>query len=139
MSTIIALALGSNVGDREYLLRSAINRLKQHVTVVRTSDFIRSAPVDSPRGAGEYLNAALTGFTRLPARELLAFTQEVERSLGRRSKGGNRPRTIDIDVIFYGALRVRSRDLEIPHRRYSQRDFVIGPLRSIEAPWLEAG
>ena len=133
---MLALALGSNLGSREYYLRSAIIALGQTIRIVRVSRFVSSSPVDSPSGSPDYLNAALTGTTPLSLAELLSFTQDIEVSLGRVNKGGNRPRTIDIDLIFFGADRIRTRELTIPHPRWAERTFVREPLRAIGAPWV---
>ena len=136
MSHLVAIALGSNLGDRAHYLRSAIDRLKAGIRVVRVSPFIESDAVNSPTGSGSYLNCGLTGHTRLDPAQLLAFTEEIEFSLGRRIKGGNRPRTIDIDLIFHGSARIRSRTLQIPHPRWAERSFVFEPLSAIGAPWI---
>jgi len=136
VSYLVALALGSNLGDRAHHLRSAIDRLKTGVRIVRISQFIESDAANSPGGSPSYLNGALTGCTLLDPAQLLAFTEETERSLGRRNKGGNRPRTIDIDLIFHGSSRIRTRTLQIPHPRWSERGFVLEPLNAIGAPWI---
>lgn len=130
------LALGSNVGNREYLLRSAIDRLLSLVRIVRVSRFRETDAVDSPPWAGPYLNAVITGVTSVGPRELLAATQRIERQLGRRVKGGNLPRTVDIDIIFYGTLRMRTTVFTVPHPRWRGRDFVMRPLREID--WVSA-
>lgn len=76
----------------------------------------------------------VTGVTRLEPHQLLAVSQKIERDLGRRTKGRNVPRTIDIDILFFGTKRIHTDDLVVPHVRWKQRDFVTRPLREVD--WL---
>ena len=133
------IALGSNVGDRRATIRAAIESLDAHarIGVMRVSDLIETAAVDSPAGAGAFLNAAAELSTDLPPRDLLATLLDVERSLGRRRGVRNAPRTIDLDLLLYGqATMCADATLDgpaiaLPHPRLHERAFVLGPLCAI--------
>jgi 2-amino-4-hydroxy-6-hydroxymethyldihydropteridine diphosphokinase len=132
MSSTVAIALGSNLGDRAYTLRRAIHELRTIVHIVRVSSFLETEPVDAPPGSPRFLNAVVIGHTASPPRELLEAMQAIETKLGRRrTRVRNAPRTIDLDLIFHSANRVRTRELTLPHPRYREREFVMKPLREI--------
>lgn len=101
--------------------------------VVRVSSFHETEPVDSPPGSPPFLNAVLIGYTSLSPDALLDALLAIERRLGRRRTGvRNEPRLIDLDLIAYGAVRMRTRRLTLPHPRAHEREFVL-------APWRELG
>ena len=133
----VVIALGSNLGDRSHHLRSALRQLSRVVTLVKLSSFVESEPVDAPPGSPSFLNAVVAGHTRLEAIELLREMQAIERRLGRRRPAPrNSPRTIDLDLIFYGAERISTPDLIVPHPRWKERGFVLEPLSELKLPWL---
>jgi len=126
----VVIALGSNLGDREYNLRRAIAALP--VRVVRMSAFLQTEPVDAPPPM--YLNAVVIGHTTLPPLALLYALLALEKRLGRTRRGiRHEPRVIDLDLIAYGAKRIRTRELTLPHPRAHERDFVMKPLRELTA------
>ncbi|HEX6097949.1 MAG TPA: 2-amino-4-hydroxy-6-hydroxymethyldihydropteridine diphosphokinase [Thermoanaerobaculia bacterium] len=128
MRDVAVIALGSNLGDREYHLRRAIHELP--IRVVRVSTFIETEPVDAPPPM--FLNAAVVGYTSLGPHLLLAALLDLEKRLGRRRRGvKNEPRIIDLDLIAYDAMRVRTRELTLPHPRAHEREFVMAPLREL--------
>ena len=130
MSKTVVIALGSNLGDRAYNLRRAIRELP--FLVVRLSSSIETGPVDAPPPM--FLNAVVIGYTTLGPHALLAALLSLEKRLGRRRRGArNEPRVIDLDLIAYDALRMRTRDLTLPHPRAHEREFVMGPWREISA------
>jgi 2-amino-4-hydroxy-6-hydroxymethyldihydropteridine diphosphokinase len=133
MPDVAVIALGSNLGDRAYHLRRAIRELP--IRVVRVSEFIETEPVDAPPPL--FLNAVVIGYTSLGPHMLLAALLQLEQRLGRRRTGiRNEPRIIDLDLIAYGATRMRTPTLTLPHPRAHERDFVMGPLRSLIATLL---
>ena len=132
MSSTVAIALGSNLGDRAYTLRRALDALRGIVHVVRVSSFHETEPVDAPVGSPRFLNAVAVGYTSLAPLELLAALQAIEAKLGRRrTRVRNAPRTIDLDLIFHSANRARTPRLTLPHPRYREREFVMTPLREV--------
>jgi 2-amino-4-hydroxy-6-hydroxymethyldihydropteridine diphosphokinase len=132
----VYLALGSNLGDREANFHEALRRLREtpELTVVRVSRFIHSAPwgvTDQP----EFLNAVLAAETTLAPERLLETVKAIERAMGRRPGPRWGPRLIDIDLLLYDRLQLRTPSLVLPHPEILNRDFVWGPLREI-APEL---
>jgi 2-amino-4-hydroxy-6-hydroxymethyldihydropteridine diphosphokinase len=133
----VLVALGSNLGNRLYNLRRAIDELQRIISVVRLSSVCETEPVDAPPGSPDFLNMVVAGHTRLSPEALLYRLQEIERRLGRVRRGKNAPRTIDLDLILHSANVRRTRELTLPHPRYLQRDFVLRPLRGLHLGWRD--
>jgi 2-amino-4-hydroxy-6-hydroxymethyldihydropteridine diphosphokinase len=132
MSSTVAIALGSNLGDRALTLRRAVDALRHIVHIVRVSSFLETEPVDAPPGSPRFLNAVVIAHTSLAPPQLLEAMQTIESRLGRRRTGvPNAPRTIDLDLIFHSAHRARTRQLTLPHPRYREREFVMKPLGEV--------
>ena len=131
-STQVAIALGSNLGDREAHLRGAVAALSPLLDELRVSRFIETDPV----GVGEqppFLNAALVGRTTLSAGELLRLLLEVEVRFGRTRSSPGAARTLDLDLIFFGDARIEEPRLSVPHPRFRDRLFVLEPLAEVAA------
>ncbi len=128
------LSLGSNLGDREKNLRTAIDMLGERVgEVLRVSLFMETKPWGFVSD-NIFYNACVKVDTDLTPQELLAATQEIEKALGRtrKSEGGKYcDRTIDIDILLYGDITVDDENLKIPHPHMYERDFVMIPLKEI--------
>lgn len=131
MPASVAIALGSNLGDRAVTLRRAVAALEASVRVVRVSGVYETVPVDAPQGSPPFLNMAVAGHTSLEPLELLDALQAIEKRLGRVRSVRNAPRPIDLDLIFYDAIRMRTPRLTLPHPRYHQRRFVLDPLGEV--------
>jgi len=132
----VLIALGSNLGDRRYHLMRAIHALRDVMRVVRVSTIRETEPVDAPPPS--YLNAVVSGYTSATPEELLEGLQDIERRLGRVRRGiRNEPRVIDLDLIFHGGHRIRTKKLTLPHPRYRERAFVMEPLREVWSVALE--
>ena len=132
------IGLGSNLGDREQTLRSAVDALREApgVDVVAVSALIDTEPVgflDQPR----FLNGVAAVDTTLPPEALLALLLEIERRFGRTREGtpAAGPRTLDLDLLLYGDAEIDEPGLRVPHPRMHERPFVLGPLAEI-APEL---
>lgn len=126
------LSLGSNMGDREGYLEKALEFLDRNpgITVLKVSSFYETEPwggVDQD----SFFNLAVEIETTLDPFDLLKECQTVENSLGRRRLVRWGPRVIDIDILLYGNLKVKSKDLIIPHPLMEEREFVLAPLREI--------
>ena len=135
------LGLGSNVGDRLATMQRALDLLGSHprVNPLRSSRVYETDPVGGPPQP-EYLNAVIEVATDLSARELLDACLDVERSLGRERGERWGPRTIDIDVLTYGAERIDEPNLRIPHPGLHRREFVLVPLLELDSdPALPSG
>jgi 2-amino-4-hydroxy-6-hydroxymethyldihydropteridine diphosphokinase len=133
----VAIALGSNLGDREAHLNQAVQELRKILTNLRVSTFINTKPVDVLEPQPDYLNAVVVGNTSLSARELLNALLAIERAHARERKTAKAARTLDLDLILYGRETINEPGLEVPHPRFRDRDFVIGPLREIAPEMLE--
>src|SRR4030095_10817122 len=135
--TPVAVALGSNLGDREQHLRDALAALAPIVHNLRVSTFHDTAPVGVAGPQPMYLNAAAVGDTALSARDLLNTLLDIEASLGRRRPYPNAPRTLDLDLILYDAAIETSERLTVPHPRFRERRFVLAPLAEIAPDWRD--
>ena len=132
MPTRVAIALGSNLGDRRAAIQFAVDRLAPHLSGLTLSDLIETEPEgEGLESQPLYLNAAIVGETTLTAPELLGQLLEIERVYGRTRPHRNAPRTLDLDLILFGQERFAQPDLEVPHPRFRERFFVLGPLAEI--------
>jgi 2-amino-4-hydroxy-6-hydroxymethyldihydropteridine diphosphokinase len=138
----VGIGLGSNVGDRLQNLQHAKRNLlslspeQWHAQ----SPVYETEPVGCPAGAAKFLNAVLEiEFTGAPAtllKKLLAY----EKAHGRdRSAGVNAPRTIDLDILYFGEQEMLTKDLVIPHPRMAERRFVLLPLSTIRPDMIIKG
>ena len=111
--------------------------MRKILTDVRVSSFINTTPVDVHEPQPDYLNAVVVGKTRLSARELLTALLAIERAHSRERATPKAARTLDLDLILYGDETIDEPGLQVPHPRFRERAFVMGPLREI-APELVA-
>jgi 2-amino-4-hydroxy-6-hydroxymethyldihydropteridine diphosphokinase len=134
--TRVAIALGSNLGDREQYLRQAIAAIAPFVQQLRVSTFHDTAPV----GVGPqptFLNAAAVGETNLSALQLLRALLAIEQRFGRERPFPGAARTLDLDVILYDDDIEQSPELTLPHPRFRERRFVLAPLAEIAPDWRD--
>jgi 2-amino-4-hydroxy-6-hydroxymethyldihydropteridine diphosphokinase len=125
----VAVALGSNLGDRQAHIKDAISGLHPLISDLRVSSFL-----DNPFVGGHQppvLNGAVTGTTTLTAREFLDALLMLETRLGRTRPFDRAPRTIDLDLILYGEERIDEPGLSVPHPRFRERRFVLEPLAEL--------
>jgi len=127
----VFLSLGSNLGDRVGNIRRALEQLAAvGVAITRLSSFYKTEPMDF-RPQAWFVNCVAEAETRLMPLQLLNAVKTVERALGRRAGVAKRPRAIDIDILLYNSVVVRSAALTIPHERMAERRFVLLPLREL--------
>jgi 2-amino-4-hydroxy-6-hydroxymethyldihydropteridine diphosphokinase len=132
---LIYIAMGSNVGDRAAMLARAVEEMNRAgLRVLRESSLYATQPVGGPPQAW-FLNAVVEAETDWMPLRVLHALQKIERSMGRRRTVLRGPRTLDLDILFYGSSVIRSRELEVPHPRLPQRRFVLAPLAEL-APAL---
>jgi len=132
---IVFLQLGSNLGDRELLLKDAITAIKNRVgDIVEFSKVYESAPW-RVEGQGNYLNQILKVKTILQADKVLSIVLDIEKQLGRIRLEKWGERLIDIDIIFYNDSIIETPELCVPHKHLHERMFVLTPLHNI-APEL---
>ncbi|MDD4601964.1 2-amino-4-hydroxy-6-hydroxymethyldihydropteridine pyrophosphokinase [bioreactor metagenome] len=129
---MIVLGLGSNIGDREVNISTAIKMLKEtnRITVLKTSALYRSEPV-GVKEQPEFLNAVLCIETSLTPYELLTVCNDVEHRMGRIRARKWGPRNIDIDILMYNDVVLNSAALNLPHPRLHERNFVLVPLLDV--------
>ena len=134
--TPVAIALGSNIGDRERHLRFAVERLATFLTDLRVSPLIETQPQGvSPQPL--FLNAAAVGDTTLGARRLLDALLAIERERGRTRPHSGAPRTLDLDLVLFGRDTIDEPGLTVPHPRFRNRRFVLEPLAAVAPAMID--
>ncbi|MGN6377971.1 MAG: 2-amino-4-hydroxy-6-hydroxymethyldihydropteridine diphosphokinase [Gaiellales bacterium] len=124
------VALGANLGDPERTLSAALRDLAGLGTVAAVSTVYRTRPIGPPQP--DYLNAMADLRTSLPARDLLHELQAIELAHGRVRGERFGPRTLDLDLIWYEGERSDDPELQLPHPRAHEREFVLRPLCDID-------
>lgn len=130
----IYLGIGSNIGDSRKNIESALLLLNKKINILNKSSYYETEPVgfkDQPW----FLNIVIEGETDLNPKELLEFTQSIEKDMKRVKTILNGPRIIDVDILIYSDINMESENLIIPHPRMHARAFVMVPLFEI-APKL---
>lgn len=129
----VFLGLGSNLGDREAMLRDAVRRLTRLPETVAhgISSVYETRPVGYA-GQGWFLNMVMRLKTRLDPEELLGLTLRVEQEMGRAPSPRFGPRTIDVDILSFEGMNLRSDRLTLPHPRAAERAFVLVPLLELD-------
>jgi 2-amino-4-hydroxy-6-hydroxymethyldihydropteridine diphosphokinase len=128
--TQVAIAVGSNLGDRRAAIDRAVGTLAHRLRNPAVSPIIETEAVglaDQPR----FLNGALVGEWDGTARTLLDVLQAVEDAAGRLRPFPGAARTLDLDLILFGSLVLSEPDLEVPHPRFRERAFVLEPLAEV--------
>ncbi len=137
ITTPVAVALGSNLGDRSAHLRAAAVALGSVLDGMVLSSIIETDPVGTPDAQHPYLNAVAIGRTGLSPEALLAALQAIEQAHGRTRPHPNAARTLDLDLILFGDLVIHTASLVVPHPRFRTRAFVLGPLAEIAGDWRD--
>ena len=132
----VAIALGSNLGDRQANLAAALQRVRAFIDLQRISSAYLTEPVgylDQP----DFVNLACIGTTSLAPHALREALADVERRVGRAPSLPLGPRAIDLDLLLYGCVRIDDDDLRIPHHGLASRPFVLVPLAEIAPDWVD--
>jgi 2-amino-4-hydroxy-6-hydroxymethyldihydropteridine diphosphokinase len=127
----VAIALGSNLGDRRGHLNWAAAQLSMTLRGLHLSTYIETDAQETLDVQPPYLNAAVTGECSTSAEQLLASLLDLEAERGRTRHGWHTARTLDLDLILYGDLVVAHEKLVVPHPRFRERRFVLEPLAQI--------
>lgn len=134
------IGFGSNVGDRVDFCDRAVTLLSllPHSQVRGVSLLYETEPVydHAQPGDGWFLNGVVELETDVTPRSLLTVLREIERSLGRDDDNRSGPRTIDLDILFYGQQIIDDPELVVPHPRLHQRRFVLMPLSELDPLWV---
>jgi|ERR1043166_1094375 2-amino-4-hydroxy-6-hydroxymethyldihydropteridine diphosphokinase len=135
MAMRAGVALGSNLGERLANLRNARNEIAALSGVLpplRASAIYETEPVGCEPGAAKFLNAAIEFGYAGEAEELMRALASIETLLGRSAgHARNVSRTIDLDLLYFGELEIESAELQLPHPRLTEREFVLRPLADI--------
>lgn len=140
MRETVFIGFGSNVGDRVDFCDRAVTLLSllPHSQVRGVSLLYETEPVydHAQPGDGWFLNGVVELETDVTPRSLLTVLREIERSLGRDDDNRSGPRTIDLDILFYGQQIIDDPELVVPHPRLHQRRFVLMPLSELDPLWV---
>ncbi|MCM8774930.1 MAG: 2-amino-4-hydroxy-6-hydroxymethyldihydropteridine diphosphokinase, partial [Candidatus Omnitrophica bacterium] len=134
---IAFIGVGSNLGDRKATIDSARQMLGRMpgVKMLRSSVIHETEPVGGPP-QGPYLNAVWEVETTLSAGELLDRFFQIEKKFNRFRTQRNAPRTLDLDLLFYGDSIIQQKGLTVPHPRLHERLFVLVPLMELAPDWV---
>ena len=130
MKKTVYLSLGSNLGDRQANLRRAIGKLMNLGDVITVSSIYETEPVeftDQPW----FLNCVVMMQTELAPKFFMPEVLAIEQELGRQRTQPKGPRTIDLDVLLFGAATIDTPELTVPHAAMHERRFVLAPLAEI--------
>jgi 2-amino-4-hydroxy-6-hydroxymethyldihydropteridine diphosphokinase len=134
------VAVGSNLGERLANLRNArkdIAALSGVLPPLHSSAIYETEPVGCEKGAAKFLNAAIEFEYAGEAQDLLRALAAIEKLLGRSAgHARNVSRTIDLDLLYFGDLEIATTELQLPHPRLTQREFVLRPLADIRPDLL---
>ena len=134
----VAIALGSNLGNRRAALAFGVDRLSQLIPNLTVSDFIETEPEgEGLQDQPLYLNAVAAGDTALTPREILDALLAIEREYGRERPFPGAARTLDLDLILVGDSIEDAPGLHVPHPRFRERFFVLGPLAEIAPDMID--
>lgn len=135
----VYLALGTNLGNKEENIFQALKLINERVGMVIIHSALYNTEPVGFSSDNNFINAACLVMTSMEPLELLKATQEIERELGRDSKSIDRQyadRIIDIDILLYDRLIFDDKELQLPHPRLHERDFVLVPLAEIAERYI---
>jgi 2-amino-4-hydroxy-6-hydroxymethyldihydropteridine diphosphokinase len=133
----VAIALGSNLGNRDEQLDEAEDRLAVLLSGTVASARYETESVGGPANAPAFLNEVVVGTTLLGPRSLLEALHAIEEAAGRDRPFVNAPRTLDLDLILYGDFVIDEPGLRVPHPRFRDRRFVLEPLVDVAGDWVD--
>ena len=140
MRETVFIGFGSNVGDRVDFCDRAVTLLSllPHSQLLGVSLLYEAEPVNDGANPGDgwFLNGVVQLETDIAPKSLLSILREIECSLGRDEENRAGPRTIDLDILFYGERVIDEKGLTIPHPRLHQRRFVLMPLSELDPLWV---
>lgn len=136
-ATAAIIALGSNMGDREMYLRRAWEEIEGRAGHITKTSSIMETEAYGYTDQDNFLNMVLEIETGLSPHRLLAELLTIEAELGRVRTIHWGPRTIDLDIIYYGDQIIDDDDLRVPHPDLHNREFVLKPIAEIEPEWYD--
>jgi len=131
MMTQLFLSLGGNLGNTREIFEGAYPLIEKKVGKISVYSSIYQTQAWGPIPQADFLNQVLLVNTSLKAEACLAEILEIEREFGRERKERWGPRTLDLDILYYGDKVIAESDLSIPHPRIAERKFILIPLAEI--------
>lgn len=133
-----AIGLGSNIGESQTILEGAITMFARTsgITIESVSSWYTTAPVGGPPQP-DYLNGVVIMRVQMSPQQLLQKLLEIEETFGRERRERWGPRTLDLDILLFDDIIIKTPYLQIPHPRLTQRAFVLIPLKEIAPDWME--
>jgi len=131
MMSVVYIGIGSNTGDREVNVRTALKRFRQKGIMIKQESSRYETEPWGVRDQPGFLNMAVQIETELEPEELLQTLKDIETEMGRERTFRWGPRIIDLDILLFDNLVVDGEDLKIPHPLMQERDFVLKPLAEI--------
>ena len=130
-NVLACIAVGANLGNAKATVQNAMVSLQQlpHTQVVKCSSLYRTAPLEAQ--GPDFINAVVLVRTQMSPLDLLHALHGLETQQGRERPYKNAPRTLDLDLIFYGDVQMRSQELSLPHPRWHERAFVLHPMAEV--------
>jgi 2-amino-4-hydroxy-6-hydroxymethyldihydropteridine diphosphokinase len=132
---MVFLGLGSNIGKKEEYINKALTFISELYTVKKISHLYLTEPVSTIK-QDWFLNCVVEIQTDIDPKKLLFTVKSIERKLGRTKTVKNEPRTIDIDILFYGDCVLKTKNLIIPHPLIQERLFVLQPMMDINPDFI---
>jgi 2-amino-4-hydroxy-6-hydroxymethyldihydropteridine diphosphokinase len=132
---VVYLGLGSNMGDKEANIAQALRHISDICKVKKKSHLYHTEPVGNTK-QDWFLNCVVEIETEIDPKHLLSSFKSIERTLGRTKITKNGPRTIDIDILFYGNRIVKTKNLVIPHPLLQERLFVLRPMMDLDPSFV---
>jgi 2-amino-4-hydroxy-6-hydroxymethyldihydropteridine diphosphokinase len=130
------IGLGANLGDATKTFLAVYHYLSDSLKDLRASSLFITRPFGYTN-QGNFTNAVISGICQLAPVDLLTLLQRIECQLGKRKLRPNGPRVIDLDILFWGNRIVKINDLQIPHPRAAERDFVLLPMHELDPHWMD--
>jgi 2-amino-4-hydroxy-6-hydroxymethyldihydropteridine diphosphokinase len=130
------IGLGANLGNAAQTFSAVHAALTGVIQSLRVSSLYVTRPYGDT-AQNDFTNAVMTGTCTLEPMVLLRILQQLEGVHGKRKLRPNGPRTIDLDILFWGNLIARLPGLEIPHPRATERDFVLIPMQELDPDWID--
>jgi len=127
------IGIGGNIGDSVSLFERVICYLQQakRVHIIQTAPLLKNPPFGF-KNQPDFINSVIKLETDLSAFELLKYLLWVEKRFGRKREFKNSPRTLDLDIILYDRLNLKTKRLIVPHPHFSERESVMIPLRFLK-------
>jgi 2-amino-4-hydroxy-6-hydroxymethyldihydropteridine diphosphokinase len=136
MSTITYLSLGGNLGNTIEIFQNSREILTKKVGKITQLSSLYQTAAWGPIPQNDFINQVIELETKLSAPELMDILLEIELKQGRVRQERWGPRTLDLDIIFFGEQLISTESLEIPHPRMEDRKFVLVPLNEINPNFI---